>query len=188
MLIAYSGYHSTGFPQLSCACVLHCCGHCRHDVGGTRPPHKTFPPKEKFLIEPRYTCRGRRCSHILNISPVSDCCNVSPVADIPSSVYWRTPFKSLCNHRQLTEFYVLHIKKATPPDSRGSTANVSEKVGIKSCDVSCYTYHFLHIVCVRCSVCCVMCGWCLCVSWRRVISRFTINHGHLLHTGDTVWG
>ena len=59
---------------------------------------------------------------------INSCLSLS-VADIPSSVDWRSPFKSLCNHRQLTEFYVLHIEKATPTDTPTSTTNLSEKVG-----------------------------------------------------------
>ena len=30
--------------------------------------------------------------------------------DISSSVFWRTPFSSLCSPRQLTEFFVLQIE------------------------------------------------------------------------------
>ena len=57
------------------------------------------------------------------------CVSLPPVAELSSSVYWRTPFSSLCNHRQLTEFYVLHIEKATPPGSHGNiSANHSDKV------------------------------------------------------------
>ena len=62
--------------------------------------------------------------------------SVLSVADIPSAVYWRSPFSSLCNHRQLTEFYVLHIEKATPTHPRGSTSNLTEKVSITSRDTN----------------------------------------------------
>lgn len=88
------------------------------------------------------------------------------VADIPCSVYWRSPFKSLCNHRQLTEFYVLHIEKATPTDTPTSTTNLSEK-------------------CVLCDVWVVpVCE--LGASDKQIHCRSHL--GHLLHTGDTVWG
>lgn len=54
------------------------------------------------------------------------------VADVSSDVFWRTPFTSLCDHRQLTEFYVLHIEPTTKPGQaatvKGSATNLSEKV------------------------------------------------------------
>ena len=50
------------------------------------------------------------------------------VAEVASSVFWRTPFSSLCNYRQLTEFYVLHVETATPTNHQGSSSNLSEKV------------------------------------------------------------
>ena len=54
----------------------------------------------------------------------------SPVADVSSDVFWRTPFSSLCDHRQLTEFYILHIEPTQPADqsAKASAANLSEKV------------------------------------------------------------
>ena len=84
------------------------------------------------------------------------------VAELPSSVYWRSPFSSLCNHRQLIEFYVLHIEKATPPECHG----VNDK-------------------CVLCDVWVVPVNE-LGVSDKQIHCRSHL--GHLLHTGDTVWG
>jgi nonsense-mediated mRNA decay protein 3 len=89
------------------------------------------------------------------------------VAELSSSVYWRTPFSSLCNHRQLTEFYVLHIEKATPPGSHGnSSANHSDK-------------------CVLSDVWVVPVSE-LGTSDRQIHCRSHL--GHLLHDGDCVWG
>ncbi len=50
-------------------------------------------------------------------------------AEISSNVFWRTPFSALCNHRQLTEFYVVNIESVEPHTLQASVSNLSEKVG-----------------------------------------------------------
>lgn len=52
----------------------------------------------------------------------------STVADVSSDVFWRTQFSSLCDHRQLTEFYVLHVEPTQPHGEQPAKANLSEKV------------------------------------------------------------
>ncbi len=40
------------------------------------------------------------------------------VAEISSSIYWKYPFDSLFDYKDLKEFYILHIESAEPKESR----------------------------------------------------------------------
>ncbi|XP_064093527.1 60S ribosomal export protein NMD3-like [Macrobrachium nipponense] len=49
----------------------------------------------------------RVTNHILLIDPAT-----AQLADIDSSIYWRTPFKALCSSKKLTEFIVIETAEA----------------------------------------------------------------------------
>lgn len=66
-----------------------------------------------------------------------DFCVLSTVAEISSSVYWRSPFNSLCTARNLTEFVVMDINDADIKYFTGQ-GQISHKVYIFS--------HLLHVV------------------------------------------
>ena len=38
--------------------------------------------------------------------------SIPEVAELPASVYWKSSFNCLCDSRNLTEFYILHLEKS----------------------------------------------------------------------------
>ncbi|CAI8017279.1 60S ribosomal export protein NMD3 [Geodia barretti] len=146
---------------------------CRYKTSQELVSHdihsNTFQYKHTFSVELVPVCKVLVffCKSTKLPTANTACVLLTAVAELSSSVYWRTPFSSLCNHRQLTEFYVLHIEKATPPGSHGnSSANHSDK-------------------CVLSDVWVVPVSE-LGTSDRQIHCRSHL--GHLLHDGDCMWG
>ena len=84
------------------------------------------------------------------------------VADISSSVFWRTPFSSICSPQQLTEFYVLQIEPVVAKDSNCTKEKfqLADTWIVRSNEVG--------------------------IDDKQIHTRTHL--GHLLHPGDTVLG
>lgn len=93
------------------------------------------------------------------------------MAEFSATEYWRYPFFPLCDHRQLTEFYVLQIEPLDPTAVNGSCTNLSQKVRLTT-----LAYHVMP-----CDFCCVssLClptpGWSHSLSWVRGTSNSTVG-------------
>lgn len=122
---------------------------CRYKTSQELVSHdihnNTFNYKHTYSVEIVPICKNdvvclplKLARSLGNISQVVLCTRVTTslhvmdpatlqVADVPSSVYWRTPFSSLCDHRQLREFFVMHVEPVRQTTPHGSTTSLSEK-------------------------------------------------------------
>ena len=114
------------------------------------------------------------------------CAPFPSVAEISGDKFWRTPFSSLCSHRQLTEFYVLHTEPMKRDPLHSSISNLSEKVCIHTHSL---THAHTHTHTYTQNI--------LADTWVVPLSELGRSEkqyhcrthlGHLLNDGDTVWG
>lgn len=99
------------------------------------------------------------CTKVANFLQVMDPTTLQ-VADIPANVFWRSPFSSLFDHRQLSEFLVLQLEVVTGALLGHNTSN-------------------------RCVLADVWVSP-LAEMDRQIHCRTHL--GHILNPGDTVWG
>ena len=70
-----------------------------------------------------YGMCGMVCTYVL--------CHVfiHSVTELSSGGYWRSPFASLCDHRDLREFYVVQIEPVGEPKRNDATTTTKSKSG-----------------------------------------------------------
>lgn len=106
----------------------------------------TYNYKSTFSVEIVPVCKGnvlclplKLARSLGNINQIVLCTKVTTsmhvldprtlqVAEFSATEYWRYPFNPLCDHRQLTEFYVLQIEPLDPTAVNGSCTNLSQKL------------------------------------------------------------